>query len=79
MKLSTSYPQINLTDNIFIYYGWREKGGKWGMEHPRCSVRNAAKPQYIDIFKFPGLYPISNHLSSIIYPTYWAYFVHILI
>lgn len=41
------------------------KGGKWSMEHPISCGRNAAKPLYLDISPFSGLYPISNHLSSI--------------
>jgi hypothetical protein len=35
-----------------------EKGGKWGMEHPRACGRNTFKPPYIDIPNFSGLYPI---------------------
>ena len=42
-----------------------ESGVKWCMEHPISCARNAAKPLYIDISQFAGLYPISNHLSSI--------------
>jgi hypothetical protein len=61
-----------------IFYGWRKREGSGGWSTiSRAFVM--PKPQYIDISKFPGLYPISNCLSNPIYPTYWAYFVQILI
>ena len=49
-----------------------ENGGKWGMEHPRYSVRNAAKPQYIDIPNFLDYTPYQIVCQVSIYPTYWA-------
>jgi len=49
------------------------------MEHSICSVRNAAKPPYIDITIFLDYtpYQIVCQVSNI--STYWAYLSHILV
>jgi len=47
---------INLTDNIFIFYGWRKREGSGGWSTiSRAFV--IPKPQYIDISKFSWIIP----------------------